>query len=180
MLNRPQKCSFCVSSLFLLITFSSSHNSNENCQSLSVVTIIWSYNQFKSDRMILSWILSAFGAINNVSDHLGPDSPQPKMNLSMIAGKKYDLYSRRPVVMLVEGNVGSGKSTFLDIMSSLPGVEVYQEPVDLWRNVGGVNLFEKMVKEPHRWTTAFQLFSSKTRFKYSSNLKSYKFSCKLI
>ena len=120
--------------------------------------------------MILSWLLAAFGAINNVSDPVGPQSPQSQKNASTMVDKKYEFISGKPVVMLVEGNVGSGKSTFLDIMSSLPGVEVYQEPVDLWRNVDGVNLFEKMVQEPHRWTTAFQLFSSKTRFKYKSNL----------
>jgi len=113
--------------------------------------------------MILSWLLAAFGAINNVSDPVRPQSPQSQKNASTMVDKKYEFISGKPVVMLVEGNVGSGKSTFLDIMSSLPGVEVYQEPVDLWRNVGGVNLFEKMVQEPHRWTTAFQLFSSKTR-----------------
>ena len=115
-------------------------------------------------KMILSWLLAVFGSINNVSDHLGPDSPLPKMNGSLIVDKKQEFSYRKPVIILVEGNIGSGKSLFLDIMSTLPGVEVYQEPVDLWRDVGGVNLFEKMVKEPQRWTTTFQLLSSKTRF----------------
>ena len=122
--------------------------------------------------MILSWLLAAFGSINNVSDHLGPDSPLPKMNGSLIVDKKQEFSYRKPVIILVEGNIGSGKSLFLDIMSTLPGVEVYQEPVDLWRDVGGVNLFEKMVKEPQRWTTTFQLLSSKTRFYTKLHLES--------
>ena len=69
----------------------------------------------------------------------------------------------RPFTVLVEGNIGSGKSSFLDIMQSWPGVAVFQEPVDLWRNVGGQNLFNDMISQPTRWTTTFQLFSTMTR-----------------
>ena len=69
----------------------------------------------------------------------------------------------RPFTVLVEGNVGSGKSSFLDIMESWPGVRVFQEPVDVWRNVGGQNLFNDMISQPRRWTTTFQLFSTMTR-----------------
>ena len=69
----------------------------------------------------------------------------------------------RPFTVLVEGNVGSGKSSFLDIMESWPGVTVFQEPVDVWRNVGGQNLFNDMISQPTRWTTTFQLFSTMTR-----------------
>ena len=60
-----------------------------------------------------------------------------------------------------------GKSSFLDIMSMVPGVEVYQEPVDAWRDVGGDNLFEKMITEPERWSASFQLYSTVTRTRQS-------------
>ena len=69
----------------------------------------------------------------------------------------------RPFTVLVEGNIGSGKSSFLDIMQSWPGVAVLPEPVDLWRNVGGQNLFNDMISQPTRWMTTFQLFSTMTR-----------------
>merc|ERR1711962_20690 len=75
--------------------------------------------------------------------------------------------SSRPFTVLVEGNVGSGKSTFLDIMDSWQGVKVLQEPVEIWRNVGGQNLFNDMVSQPKRWMTTFQLFSTMTRTKQS-------------
>ena len=52
-------------------------------------------------------------------------------------------------------------------MSSVPGVEVYQEPVDVWRDVGGENIFEKMITEPERWSATFQLFSTYTRSQQS-------------
>lgn len=40
----------------------------------------------------------------------------------------------------MEGNIGSGKSTFLDYCASLPNYAVYPEPVEKWENVNGVNL----------------------------------------
>ena len=41
---------------------------------------------------------------------------------------------------MILANIFQGKSSFLDIMSSVPGVEVYHEPVDTWRDVGGENM----------------------------------------
>jgi len=69
----------------------------------------------------------------------------------------------RPFTILVEGNVGSGKSTFLNILDSLPDIQVFPEPVESWQQVGRQNLLEDMYAEPHRWTTTFQLYSSLTR-----------------
>merc|ERR1712126_643550 len=48
-------------------------------------------------------------------------------------------------------------------MSSWPGVEVFLEQVDLWRNVDGVNLYDKYRDDPHRWSTTFQTYVFKTR-----------------
>jgi len=43
-----------------------------------------------------------------------------------------------PFTVTVEGNMGSGKTTFLQrFLKSSESVEVLIEPVDLWRNVQG-------------------------------------------
>lgn len=42
-----------------------------------------------------------------------------------------------PYTILVEGNVGCGKSTFLTLFEGLKNIEVVQEPVEEWRNVTG-------------------------------------------
>jgi len=105
--------------------------------------------------MYLSWVLSFLSLFqNDVSDSSEDINPT-----SVTKGET----AKRPFIILVEGNVGSGKSTFLDIMSSWPGVEVFQEPVDLWRNASGDNLLEKMITDPARWATTFQLYSTNTR-----------------
>lgn len=45
----------------------------------------------------------------------------------------------------VEGNIGSGKSTLLKHFSEFADVEVFQEPVQKWRNVRGYNLLVSVV-----------------------------------
>jgi len=97
--------------------------------------------------MMLSWILSALGSFTNLRNTVDITNDT----------------STNPVIILVEGNIGTGKSTFLDIMSSWPGVEVFLEQVDLWRNVDGVNLYDKYRDDPHRWSTTFQTYVFKTR-----------------
>lgn len=44
-----------------------------------------------------------------------------------------------PFTICIEGNIGSGKTTFLNHFKNF-NATVLQEPVDLWRNVAGVNL----------------------------------------
>ena len=46
----------------------------------------------------------------------------------------------RPFTVVVEGNIGSGKTTFLDYFAKFKDVEVLQEPVNRWRDVQGHNL----------------------------------------
>ena len=51
-------------------------------------------------------------------------------------GKK----QKKPFTVIVEGNIGSGKTTFLNHFAKFKDVEVLQEPVNKWRNVQGHNL----------------------------------------
>jgi septin family protein len=45
----------------------------------------------------------------------------------------------RPFTVFVEGNIGSGKTTFLNHFASAD-VQILSEPVEMWRNVEGHNL----------------------------------------
>ena len=76
--------------------------------------------------------------------------------------------------IIVEGNIGSGKTTFLKIFSKncsslqkKPMIEY--EPVDLWRKVGGVNIFQLMADDPKRWSFTFQSYVQLTMVKVSLN-----------
>lgn len=45
-----------------------------------------------------------------------------------------------PLTIAVEGNIGSGKSTFLSFCEIDNRVETLYEPVDRWTDVNGFNL----------------------------------------
>ena len=82
----------------------------------------------------------------------------------------------KPFTVVIEGNIGSGKTTVLNYFNKFHEVEVLQEPVDKWRNVQGHNLlvsnssFEIEVislngfylhqgllyDDPSRWSLTFQ------------------------
>lgn len=66
-----------------------------------------------------------------------------KMANSMVAAKS-DLH--RPFTVVVEGNVGSGKTTFLNHFNKYENVAVYSEPIDMWRNCDGYNLFVSTIE----------------------------------
>ena len=58
----------------------------------------------------------------------------------------------------VEGNIGSGKSTFLQYFKNFPEVDLIPEPVNKWKDVNGYNTLEMMYKDANRWSLAFQSY----------------------
>lgn len=51
---------------------------------------------------------------------------------------------KRPFTVCIEGNIGSGKTTFLSHFKQFDNTTVLQEPVELWRNVAGTNLLVRL------------------------------------
>lgn len=47
---------------------------------------------------------------------------------------------KAPFTVFIEGNIGAGKTTFLNHFKKYDDVRLYTEPVEKWRNVEGVNL----------------------------------------
>jgi deoxyadenosine/deoxycytidine kinase len=67
-----------------------------------------------------------------------------------------------------EGNIASGKSTFLARLKeriSARGLNIkfYMEPIEIWTNFNGVNVLEKMYKEPKRYSYLFQNLALTTK-----------------
>ncbi|XP_075215674.1 deoxynucleoside kinase-like [Lycorma delicatula] len=69
--------------------------------------------------------------------------------------------SCKPFTVFVEGNIGSGKTTFLSYFNSRH-VVVHSEPTDIWRNVRGHNVLQLMYQDPARWSFTFQSLVQKT------------------
>ncbi|XP_055849482.1 deoxynucleoside kinase isoform X2 [Episyrphus balteatus] len=79
-----------------------------------------------------------------------------------INSNKYAAGSQ-PFTVLIEGNIGSGKTTFLNHFNKFQNdICLLTEPVEKWRNCNGVNLLELMYTEPHRWAMPFQSYVTLT------------------
>ncbi len=50
------------------------------------------------------------------------------------------------LTVAVEGNIGSGKSTFLNYCSNRPDIIVHPEPIEKWRSVQGENLLVTIIR----------------------------------
>lgn len=71
----------------------------------------------------------------------------------------------------VEGNIGSGKSTFLKKLSS--EFKVVQEPVDEWsnmKNANGKNILEEFYEDPKRNAYLFQSIAFRSRIRNITDL----------
>ncbi|XP_011175377.1 deoxynucleoside kinase isoform X2 [Solenopsis invicta] len=85
--------------------------------------------------------------------------------MEMLSTRK--LYNN-PFTICIEGNIGSGKTTFLNHFQSFNNATILQEPVDLWRNVAGVNLLDLFYKDPINYAFLFQSYVQLTRLQLHS------------
>ena len=66
---------------------------------------------------------------------------------------------KRPFTVLVEGNIGSGKSTYLKHFTKYQdSINIVTEPVEKWRNLNSHNLLQMMYEDPARWSLTFQTY----------------------
>ena len=80
-----------------------------------------------------TWLFTAFS--------LSPSSSYTNTNTSTLST---NTTATRPLMIAVEGNIASGKSTFLELLSKQHNVATFPEPVARWTDVGGTNLFRDM------------------------------------
>ena len=88
--------------------------------------------------------------------------PEPETS---VTSNERENASRRPYTIVVEGNIGSGKTSFLELVqaSSPESVEIMKEPVEQWQNCQGNNLLELMYDDPKKNSFAFQTYVQLTK-----------------
>jgi deoxyadenosine/deoxycytidine kinase len=75
----------------------------------------------------------------------------------------------RPRLISLEGNIGAGKSTFIETLKQkykdCNQVLFLQEPVDVWESVkqNGKNMLELYYSNPNKYAFAFQIMAHTTR-----------------
>ena len=97
------------------------------------------------------------------------DERKEKLPLVLTKKKIHTGESRMPYTVVVEGNVGAGKSTFVEILAREDArISPVPEPVSAWQNVSGTGVNLLGMSSQH-WTTNFEstnpdLFSRKWVF----------------
>lgn len=66
-------------------------------------------------------------------------------------------------MVVIEGNVGVGKSTFLNYLKQHLNIDVMYEPNQLWQDVDGHNLLEQFFLDQRRWAYSCQSYILMTR-----------------
>ncbi|XP_059849271.1 thymidine kinase 2, mitochondrial isoform X1 [Hypanus sabinus] len=64
----------------------------------------------------------------------------------------------KKLVICVEGNIASGKTTCLEYFARYSNIEVLLEPVSKWRNIWNHNLLGLMYEDPSRWAITLQTY----------------------
>lgn len=67
-----------------------------------------------------------------------------------------------PFTVFLEGNIGAGKTTFLNHFKKNSDVETFIEPIEKWSNVAGYNIFKLMYEESEKWAFPFQTYVTLT------------------
>ncbi len=64
-------------------------------------------------------------------------------------------------MFLIEGNIGAGKSTFLQLIQNhIPDLEIALEPVNLWQQAAhGQSLLQNFYTNPERWGYTMESFT---------------------
>lgn len=64
----------------------------------------------------------------------------------------------KPFTVIVEGNIGSGKTMFLNRFNKNENVHICAEPVSKWQNCNGFNLLGLLYEDPKKWSFSFQSY----------------------
>src|SRR3990167_3976029 len=67
------------------------------------------------------------------------------------------------VNLIIEGNIGAGKSTFLRLLAGVLDIQPVFERHDKWQDVGGGNLLDHFYQDTRRWGYTFQTYAFVSR-----------------
>lgn len=105
---------------------------------------------------------------DSVSTHAKrtPEDPTFKMFVKYFPDTELEILGNKVYLISVEGNIGSGKSTFLERLretyASHPYVVFAPEPVSVWQTIvdtNGVSILEKFYKDQVTYAFPFQMMA---------------------
>jgi len=74
------------------------------------------------------------------------------------------MHDKKYKLLIIEGNIGAGKSTFLKILQNRLACQIVYEPHEQWQDIEGTgNLLDNFYKDSTRWAYTFQSYAFITR-----------------
>lgn len=70
--------------------------------------------------------------------------------------------------IVVEGNIGSGKSEFIKNFQNMDNIDILQEPIEKWTDFNGHNLLQMMYEDPLKYFSSFQQYVFLTQIEQHS------------
>lgn len=80
---------------------------------------------------------------------------------------------KRRAIVCVEGNIGSGKSSFLETFNHDPRIKTFFEPLDKWMNYNGENLLRESYENPKEKSFLFQVCNFVTMIHRDRDMNKY-------
>jgi len=83
-------------------------------------------------------------------------------------------FGREKRNLMLEGNIGAGKSTFLKMVEAHIDANIIFEPTDKWQKIGegeGENLLDLFYKDIKRWAYTFQSYAFISRIQAFNELR---------
>ena len=78
-----------------------------------------------------------FASTDTLTSVSTPTQPSSSSSSAVSTSRVGNNVDDVPFTIYVEGNVGCGKSTFLELFEGDPRIQIVQEPVAEWQNVSG-------------------------------------------
>lgn len=75
-----------------------------------------------------------------------------------------------PFTVFIEGNIGAGKTTFLNHFNKNENVCLFTEPVDKWRDVQGYNLLVIFIRFPLNFVIRYCLIQFRTSVTHANSV----------
>jgi len=73
------------------------------------------------------------------------------------------------LTIYVEGNLASGKTSFLNHFQNIPNLIVLPEPIEKWQNFKGMDLLKLKYEEGDKYEFMFQVYANMTRIEQLNN-----------
>ena len=101
------------------------------------------------------------------------------LNLLIQYKLQHNIRNRAPIIISLEGNIGTGKSTLIErvqvyFTKNYPNIKIgyIPEPVDVWSSVtdnNGMTILEKYYEDQHKYAFSFQMMAYISRLSIIRN-----------